>query len=109
MGEPLTLEAVRERLVACFVEAQQATFERAALRVGVRPSPEELRRTVAVSVRATFREVGGDYDRPTHGAIDAVVVRLAEKARAWGTPEEVVDGHVAELRGHLARCAKDEG
>lgn len=89
----------RELVVRCFSSAQRETLERMATQRGTAPSDAELQQLVVGAVRLSFRQTGGDFDRPTKAALQAAVQALAERSAAMGTPRDIIEHH----RGQLER------
>lgn len=97
------LDAVgaRDLMIECFLQAQGGTFKRSAHALDMDGSEAELRETVRAAVRLKFKDLGCDFDNPTPADIDSVAQTLAQEARSWGTPPEVVEHHVEQM--HLIR------
>lgn len=88
----------RDLIVECFYQAQHETFERAKHRVSKAPADaESIRKAVIAAVRVAFKEVGGDFEKPTPSMLAKVVEVLAAKSDAWGTPEDVIAHHRAQI------------
>jgi hypothetical protein len=95
----------RDLIVECFVQAQQETFARGAALLGrVRPSDDDLRRSVSTAVRGVFRDTGASWDAPTTEDLGRVVQALGQRSNAWGTPEEIVRHHHGQITQLLAAC-----
>ena len=97
------LDAVgaRDLMVECFLQAQGTTFNRSARPLDVEGTETELRETVRAAVRLKFQDLGCDYDHPTPEDIGVVAAALAEEARSWGTPDDIVEHHIAQM--HVIR------
>jgi hypothetical protein len=94
----LTAERARDLIVECFYQAQRETFLRAKQRVGAGATdPQAIRAAVLGAVRVAFKECGGDYEHPTPAALEQMVRVLARKAESWGTPEDVIAHHRAQI------------
>lgn len=89
----LTVQKARDMIVNCFFEAQKETLSRAKERLGRDADDVALHKDVENIVRLTFRELGYSYDDPTQEQLGAVVMQLAQKAAAWGTPKDIIDYH----------------
>lgn len=89
----LDLEKARDLIVDCFFEAQKETLTRAKEQLGEVPDDATLRKDVETMVRITFREIGFSFDAPTKENLGLVVVGLAKKAKAWGTPKDIIEHH----------------
>lgn len=100
--ENMTPLKARNLICRCFFEAQKENFAGAAHMLGLAPKDEELMTTVTGAIRATFHEVGGEYDNPTKQTLSAVVTVLARKASAWGTPQEIVEHHRSQIANVLS-------
>jgi hypothetical protein len=57
------------------------------------PDDAALHKDVENIVRITFRELGYSFDNPTQEQLGAVVMELAQKAAAWGTPNDIIEHH----------------
>jgi hypothetical protein len=89
----LTVAKARDLIVNCFFEAQKETLSRAKEKLGKVADEGALHRDVENIVRMTFRELGYPYDDPTQEQLGAVVMQLAQKAAAWGTPSDIIEHH----------------
>jgi hypothetical protein len=101
----LTIEKARDMVVNCFFEAQKETLARAKERLGRIPDDATLHRDVENIVRLTFKEQGFSFDSPTQETLGAVVMQLAQKAGAWGTPKDIIEHHrvlIGKIFSHLA-------
>lgn len=91
--QDLTPVKARDLIVKCFFEAQKETYHRTKQAIGVSDTDEEIHRTVVAGIRATFKEIEGDYENPTKGTLMKVVESLAKKAKLWGTPPDIIEYH----------------
>jgi hypothetical protein len=89
----LTPARARDLIVTCFFEAQKETLSRAKRLLGTTPDDATLLSDVETIVRVTFRDLRLDWDRPTKEGLGAVVMALAKKSEAWGTPRDIVEHH----------------
>lgn len=106
----LTPERARDLIVECFFQAQHETFERAKQRVGSADTdPKAIRAAVIGAIRVAFKESGGDFDRPTPTSLGRMVEVLARKAGAWGTPDEIVAHHRAQIDRMLTVLGASSG
>ncbi len=88
----------RDLIIKCFFEAQKEMFARAKKSLfGKETNDEELHRSVEAAVKLTFREVGGDYERPTKPQLLQAVQALARKAASWGTPADIIEYHKSQI------------
>lgn len=94
------LDALRARdlLVECMFRAQRGNFKREATSLDAGRHEEELRNTVRAAIRLKFKDLGCDYEQPTTRDISRVAQVLASETRAWGTPEDVVEHHIDQMR-----------
>ena len=92
----------RDLVINCFFEAQKETISRAKRNMGGAASDDEMKRATAAIVRVAFKEIGADFDHPTRDALAKVVETLAQKADAWGTPEDIIDHHRTQLSAMFA-------
>lgn len=95
--------AARDLLVECFRHAQAETFARQRERLGVAADEEAVDMSIRGAVRAALSSVGGDFDHPTKEHLAGAVEVLARKARTWGTPDDIVDHHLTEMRKVIER------
>jgi cation transport regulator ChaB len=94
----LTPERARDLIAECFFQAQHETFERAKQRVGSADTDEKaIRAAVTGAIRVAFKESGGDYEKPTPASLARMVEVLVRKAGSWGTPDEIVAHHRAQI------------
>ncbi len=88
----------RDLIVKCFFEAQKETFLRSRKDLGLDTSDEDLYASVVGAVRMAFNEIAGDFDNPSKEQLFQVVEVLARKAKAWGTPEDIVEHHKGQIK-----------
>jgi hypothetical protein len=91
----LTVVKARDMVINCFFEAQKESLSRAKEKLGKMPDDAALHKDVENIVRITFRELGYSFDEPTQEHLGAVVMELAQKAAAWGTPKDIIEHHRA--------------
>jgi len=89
----LSVGKARDMIVNCFFQAQKETLTRAREKLGKIPDDATLHKDVEGIVRITFRELGFSFDNPTNESLGAVVMELAQKAEAWGTPKDIIEHH----------------
>ena len=92
----------RELVTRCFLEAQKETFARTRRSVGLTDEEADVERSVRTAVKAVFHEVGADYGWPSREDLQRVVAALSARAAGWGTPDDVVAYHRAQLSLLLA-------
>ncbi len=94
----LTPEKVRDLIIECFFHAQKETFKYTKKKLYKKePTDDEIRNSVITLVQMTFKEIGGDFDNPSLDALKKVVENLAKKAKAWGTPDEIINHHKNQI------------
>lgn len=93
----LTPLKVRDIIVKCFFEAQKETFARSKQDLGMKTSEEELYKTVQTSIKMVFKDTKADFDNPTKESLMKVVETLARKAASWGTPQDIIEFHGAQV------------
>ncbi len=99
----ITPEKARDLIINCFYSAQTETFIRARRQIGVRSSNEDIQASVIAGVRAAFKEIGGDFDKPSKESLEKVVQALAKKSASWGTPEDIIEYHKKQIQRILER------
>jgi len=92
----------RDLVIECFMAAQRETFTHTKEKLGLAVDSATLERSVVGAVRVAFRKTGGDFDEPTAPSILRAVDALAATASSWGTPEDVIEHHHAEIEKVLA-------
>jgi hypothetical protein len=95
--------AARDLLIECFYTSQRRMFERQKRRMGIPVHPDSIRRSVNGAVRAAFRREGACWEDPGRQEMERVIERLSVQARAWGTPEAVIQRNRSEFEKVLAR------
>lgn len=88
----------RDLIVKCFYEAQKETFAMAKERLGLPVADKDIHMSVVRTVKSAFGEVGGDYENPTKESLSKIVKILLRKAKAWGTPKEIMDHNKGETQ-----------
>ncbi len=81
----------------CFIKAQKETFERAKKNLGREFNEEEIKKGIIISVKLSFKRINADFDNPTLNNLKEVIKILAKKARAMGTPKDIIEHHVELL------------
>jgi hypothetical protein len=93
----LTPVKARDTIINCFFTAQRETFVRMKEKAHSFVSAKEIKSTVTAAVRAVFKEIGADFDKPRKSDLIKVVQILATKAKSWGTPDDIVQHHKSEI------------
>lgn len=99
----LTPMKARELITKCFFEAQKENFAGAAHSLGQAETDQNLWNTVVTGIKATFHEIGADYDHPTKATLGQVVETLARKSAAWGTPKDIIEHHRHQIEQVFGR------
>ena len=100
----LTPVEVRNIIVKCFIEAQKETIKRAATKLGRSTSEETIAGSIQTLVKMSFKRVGANYDNPKQSDFTEVVGTLAKKARAMGTPQDIIDHHLKQIDEVINLC-----
>ncbi|KAF0207680.1 MAG: hypothetical protein FD171_1527 [Actinobacteria bacterium] len=103
-AELTTLQA-RDILLDCFHAVHGDYFIEAKSQLGILADERAVMRSVKGAMRLAFKQMHGNYDAPTKHDLENVAEYLAEKSRAWGTPEVVVRRHQSEMERVFSRVA----
>ncbi|MBI4684913.1 MAG: hypothetical protein HY755_06915 [Nitrospirae bacterium] len=98
----------RDLIIKCFYESQKETFLSARRQLGVRSSDEDIHASVVAGVQLAFRETGGDFEHPTREGLMKVVDVLAKKSSSWGTPPDIIQHHICQIRKIVDRLQELE-
>ncbi len=98
------IEYVKAMMVKCFIEAQKETIARAKEKFGREVTEESVAKSIDALIRMTFKSQGADYDNPKKSDCEKVLAALYRKARAMGTPQDIADHHVAQLKKLVKMC-----
>ncbi len=93
----LTPIKARDLIIKCFFEAQKETFARAKESLGKSADEKAILESVTNAVRVVFRETGGSFDNPSKEDLVRVVEGLARKSASWGTPQDIIEHHKAQI------------
>ncbi|MCE5203071.1 MAG: hypothetical protein ABFC80_00940 [Coriobacteriales bacterium] len=99
------LEA-RDIMFECCYTLHGPHFELTKSSLGIRSDEQRVKQSVKGMLRLAFKRVDGDYDRPTRDHLLKVIEVMSEQSLSWGTPEDVVDRHMNELRRVMARVVE---
>ena len=99
----LDAAAARDVMLDCFYRVYGEHFEATKEMLGVSSTEKGVKQSANGVLRIAFRHVGGSYDEPTKEQLEQVAEYLAEKSRAWGTPDDVVARHQQEMLRVLSR------
>ncbi len=92
----------RDLIIKCFFEAQKEMFARAKKNLFDKESTDEqLQKSVESAIKLTFKEVGGSFENPTKMQLGMAVQALARKAATWGTPDDIIEYHKAQITSIL--------
>lgn len=103
----MTPVRARDLMVRCFFEAQKETFARTRRDVGLTADLEKVENSVKGAIRSVFRDVGGDFERPSAALLERVLGVLTRSASSWGTPDDVVQFHRAQMQRVIATLKGD--
>jgi len=101
--EKLTPMGFCDAIRACFTEAQKETLKFGQEKLGIWKDGDDVAGLVDGALRMAFMEVDCDIKNPTFEGCRKVLAVLAKGARSWGTPEEVIAGHLGEMNKLLVR------
>ncbi len=93
----LTPEKLRDLIIECFYHAQKESIAHAKEKLGKTPTDEEVRKSAINMVKLIFDRVNCDYNRPHKEGICKAVEELASMAKAWGTPDFIVEHHKKQI------------
>ena len=99
----LTPVKARDIIVKCFVEAQRETMFRASQRLGTKADDKQIETMVCNLVKMSFKRAGANFDEPTKMDLAEVIEILAGKAKAMGTPKDIVEFHHQMISKALAK------
>lgn len=94
----LTNAKALDILVECFYAAQGGLVKRIKNKLDIDPTDKQILDQVVALIRMAFKEVGEDFSNPTKIALTKVIERLSEKAKSWGTPQDIIDHHRKEIQ-----------
>ncbi|MDO8950955.1 MAG: hypothetical protein Q7V61_10660 [Actinomycetota bacterium] len=101
----LTVLQARDILLDCFHAVHGDYFIETKSQLGILADERAVMRSVKGAMRLAFKQMHGNYDAPTKHDLENVAEYLAEKSRAWGTPEVVVRRHQSEMERVFSRVA----
>lgn len=96
LEEMNTLKA-RDVIMNCFYEAQKETYMRGGRLTGQDFSEAEVRNTIFYSFKSGFKSINADFDNPTVDSINQLLALLMRKAKAMGTPADIIDYHRTQI------------
>jgi len=95
--DEMTPVKARDLVIDCFFHAQKETFHAIKEKLNKESSDEEILESVRSIIKMTFDETGGDFENPTKQQLMAVIMNIAEKSKAWGTPEDIINHHKEQI------------
>ncbi len=98
-GDLVEIDAIRARdlLVECFYHAKREELARGHAVIGLEATEDQLHMQAEGFVRTAFRRTGGDFNSPDRASLEAALESLAETAAHYGTPQDIITHHVAEM------------
>jgi len=93
----MTPVKARDLIIDCFFHAQKETFMAIKEKLHKESSDEQILESVKSIIKMTFDETGGDFDNPTKEQLMNVVMNIAGKSKAWGTPQDIIDHHKQQI------------
>jgi len=99
----LTPVKVRDLIVECFYVAQGGTFRRVKEKINMPHAEKDVIDSVIGAVRMAFKERGADFNHPTKESLSMVIKALGSRAAAWGTPPDIIEHHMAQVRKAIER------
>lgn len=94
----LTPLKARDLIIKCFFTAQKETFEKSRRKKGFSTTDKDIKATVVAAVKSVLVHIGADFDNPSEESLARVVEVLAAKAKSWGTPQDIIDHHKAQIK-----------
>lgn len=105
-----TARQARDLMIECFFHAQRETLARVKQTLASRvPSDEELHRDIRGMVRLAMKENGDEFESPTVNSLARLLGALRTKASAWGTPDDIVAHHRAQIDVLLTKVRTQAG
>jgi len=101
MAEMTPIKA-RDLIIDCFFHAQKETFQAIKEKLNKESTDEQILESVQSIIKMTFDETGGDFDNPTKEQLMSVVMNIAGKSKAWGTPPDIIDHHKQQIEKILS-------
>jgi hypothetical protein len=87
----------RDLIIKCFFEAQKESIARGKKALDKEVTDASIMESVRTTVQMAFDETGGSFNKPDLGSLNKVVELLAKKAKAWGTPNDVIEHHKIQM------------
>ncbi len=103
----LDATAARDIVLDCFYTVHGAHFEATKAHLGISADEKRVKQSAKGALRLAFRHTGGSFDAPTKPQLEKVMDYLDEQSRSWGTPDDVIRKHRAELQRVLARVREN--
>lgn len=91
--EEMNAVKARDVIMNCFFEAQKETYIRGGMLMGQEFSEEQVRNTIKYSFKSGFKSINADFNNPSIESINQLISLLMRKAKAMGTPEDIVLYH----------------
>lgn len=93
----LNAAKARDLIEQCFFEAQKESIVRGKKALDLEVSDASVLESVRTSLQMAFAETGGNFDRPDRESLSRVVEFLARRAKAWGTPPDIIEYHRGQM------------
>lgn len=103
--EGLTPSKARDMLVLAMLATHGDMASRTCDPASGGREPIELAMNAESMVRDTFRDLGYDWESPSASELAGVVEALAREAASCGTPLEVIEQHLGQMRAVHERLA----
>jgi hypothetical protein len=88
---------IRDLIIECFHVSQGEMFKQTKQRLGFSHNDRDIYERVLSVVRLAFEKVNGDFHHPSKDDLTQVHQYLLERARSWGTPEDVLKHNSNEV------------
>ena len=96
--EGLTPSKARDIMLTCFIEAQKETFARSKKDLGIGSDDRQLRESITTAIKMVFKEIGGDYEKPSKESLIRAMEVLGRRAASWGTPQDIIEYHKVQMQ-----------
>lgn len=103
-----TPATVRDLIVECFYVAQGQTFRRVKEQAHAPCAEKNIIDSIAAVVRLAFSECQGDFNNPSKESLQRVIVFLSKQAATWGTPQDIIEHHLAQIQKAIDRLAEND-
>lgn len=87
----------RDLIIQCFYEAQRETLVRVKKRLGSPSDDANVMKSIEKIIKATFNEVGVDFQQPDKQGLMKVIESLAKKSSTVSTPLDIIEYHKGQV------------